>query len=163
MVIQVCMLWTTLPLSLLSDYLVMRLLSRKLGEPLRRGMEGLRAYDLERVEQDLEVDLQGCNHALFFSPFLPTQDTGCTIQCQWKCTHSIANPKFRTYGAHVLWREANHRLYVCWFRERVRLFWGLHTLSLADCYCCLPMSPQMCYDTITFKEPSIKRVKAKVL
>lgn len=40
------------------DYLVMRLLSRKLGEPLRRGMEGLRAYDREREDTDLEQDLQ---------------------------------------------------------------------------------------------------------
>lgn len=38
--------------------LVMRLLSRKLGDPLRRGMEGLRAYDLERDDADLEHDLE---------------------------------------------------------------------------------------------------------
>lgn len=45
-------------LSLASGALVMRLLSRKLGDPLRRGMEGLRAYDLERDDADLEHDLE---------------------------------------------------------------------------------------------------------
>lgn len=45
-------------LTLASGALVMRLLSRKLGEPLRRGMEGLRAYDLER--DDLEQDRELC-------------------------------------------------------------------------------------------------------
>lgn len=38
----------------------MRLLSRKLGEPLRRGIEGLRAYDRDREDTDLEQDLQRC-------------------------------------------------------------------------------------------------------